>query len=223
MELGGTFCRPFAEFEERLANIKAYLFDWDGVFNNGVKAESGGSPFSEVDAMGTNMLRFGHWLRTGELPAVAIITGEENPVASYLAKREHFHALYFKSTNKLIAFDHFLKSNNLKEDEVAFVYDDVLDLGVARRCGLRLMVYHAAAPLFQGYAMKNDLADYITAHDDHGVREVCELLLGVQEKYDDAIRLRSEFGADYSRYLEVRKQVQTQVYITRENAVTVAQ
>jgi len=73
-ELGGTFCRPFAEFQERLSKIKAYLFDWDGVFNDGVKTASGGSPFSEVDAMGTNMLRFGHWLKTGALPFDVLIT-----------------------------------------------------------------------------------------------------------------------------------------------------
>src|SRR4051812_22453306 len=117
-ELGGRFCRPFAEFKDRLSKIKAYVFDWDGVFNDGVKPDSnraaqGGSPFSEIDSMGTNMLRFGHWMATGELPFVAIITGEENPTAQYLAQREHFHAVYFKSANKLIAFEHFLRENHL--------------------------------------------------------------------------------------------------------------
>jgi len=94
-ELGGTFSRPFAEFKDRLSKIKAYIFDWDGVFNDGVKTVQGGSPFSEIDSMGTNMLRFGHWMKTGELPFVAVITGEENPTAQYLAQREHFHSVYF--------------------------------------------------------------------------------------------------------------------------------
>lgn len=220
--MGGTFCRPFAEFEERLSKIKAYLFDWDGVFNNGIKSESGGSPFSEVDAMGTNMLRFGHWLKSGNLPVVAIITGEENPVAAYLARRENFQALYFKSTNKLIAFEHFLKTHNLTAGEVAFVYDDVLDLGVAQQCGLRIMVNHAASPLFQGYAITHELVDYITAHDDHGVREVCELLLGVMKKYDEAIHCRSTFDRSYSNYLEQRKSVEARIYFTEKNVVTEA-
>src|ERR1700741_965630 len=101
-ELGGTFCRPFAEFKDRLATIKAYIFDWDGVFNDGVKTAQGGSPFSAGDAVGTNMLRLGHWLRHKSLPAVAVITGEENPAAQYLSQRDHFHAVYFKSTNKLV-------------------------------------------------------------------------------------------------------------------------
>ncbi len=214
-ELGGTFCRPFAEFQERLSKIKAYLFDWDGVFNDGVKTASGGSPFSEVDAMGTNMLRFGHWLKTGALPFVGVITGEDNPSAMYLSQRERFHGLYFKSANKLIAFDHFLKLNQLQPNEVAFVYDDVLDLGVAEKCGLRILVKHQASPMFQNYSMKNEIADYITANDNHAVREACELILSALHIYDKTISSRSHFDEIYQRYLSARQQVELKSYIAK--------
>lgn len=215
-KLGGTFCRPFVEFQERLSKIKAYVFDWDGVFNDGIKTAKGGSPFSEVDAMGTNMLRLGHWLKYGELPCVGVITGEDNPTAHYLSQREKFHALYFNATNKLIAFDHFLKSNNLKAEQVAFIYDDVLDLGVAGTCGLRLLVKHAASPLFQHYAINNNRVEYITAHDGHGVREACELILSAFEKYDEAIGHRSVFDAIYQRYLNERQQIKSKIYFIKE-------
>ncbi len=221
--MGGNFCRPFSEFQDRLSKIKAYVFDWDGVFNNGVKTAQGGSPFSEVDAMGTNMLRFGHWLNHGELPFVAVITGEDNPTALYLAQREKFHSLYFKSTNKFIAFDHFLKLHDLKAEEVAFVFDDVLDLGVAERCGLRLLVKHSASPLFQDYAIKNNIVEYITAHDEHGVREVCELILGVTGQYDEAINKRSHFDETYQHYLNLRKKVETKVYVLKDEMVVLVQ
>jgi len=221
--MGGNFSRPFAEFQERLASIKGYLFDWDGVFNDGTKSGQAGSPFSEVDAMGTNMLRFGHWLKTGALPAVAILTGEENPAAQFFARREHFHAGYFKSTNKRIAFEHFLKAHGLRAEEVAFVFDDVLDLGIAARCGLRLLIRHPAAPLFEQYALAQAYADYITAHDRHGVREVCELLLGTLGRYDQAIRARSEFDTTYQNYLAGRQQVQTSLYVTRNESIELMQ
>ena len=220
-ELGGTFCRPFAEFKDRLATIKAYVFDWDGVFNDGVKTAQGGSPFSEVDAMGTNMLRLGHWLRHKSLPAVAVITGEENPAAQYLSQRDHFHAVYFKSTNKLVAFEHFLKANNLKPNEVAFVYDDVLDLGVAEKCGLRFLVRHHASPLFQNYSVKNKISDYITSTDDHAVREVCELVLGVHENYDEAIKKRSHFDEVYQIYLNERNQVTTNKFFLKDGKIEI--
>ncbi len=219
-ELGGTFCRPFAEFKDKLSKIKAYVFDWDGVFNDGVKTAQGGSPFSEIDAMGTNILRFGHWLKTNALPIVAIITGEDNPSAQYLAEREHFHAVYFKSINKFIPFEHFLKTNALQPHEVAFVYDDVLDLGVAEKCGVRLLVKHRATPLFQNYSIKNEIAEYITANDGHAVREVCELLLGTFEKYDEAVHKRSHFDETYQRYLSERSQIQTRIFLSRDGAVT---
>ncbi|HCW07100.1 MAG TPA: phosphatase [Cytophagales bacterium] len=217
-ELGGTFSRPFAEFKNQLALIKAYVFDWDGVFNDGVKTDQG-SPFSEVDAMGTNMLRFGHWLKHGSLPAVAVITGEDNPAAKLLSQRDHFHALYFKSTNKLVAFEHFLQTNSLKASEVAFVYDDVLDLGMAEKCGLRFLVKHHAAPLFQNYSVKNQIADYITSTDDHAVREVCELILGSNGVYDEAIQKRSHFDELYQKYLGERNRVVTQISFIKDGKV----
>ena len=218
-QLGGNFSRPFAEFKEKLSKIKAYLFDWDGVFNNGVKTEQGGSPFSEVDAMGTNMLRFGHWLKNGKLPQVGIITGEDNPSASYLAQREHFHSVYLKSKDKLIAFDHFLKSNQLQPHEVAFVFDDVLDLGVAEKCGLRILVRHRAAPMFLNYSIKNEIVDYITANDDHGVRETCELILSTMDVYDQAIHYRSHFHENYKNYLTIRQSVETKSYLAKRDLI----
>jgi 3-deoxy-D-manno-octulosonate 8-phosphate phosphatase (KDO 8-P phosphatase) len=218
-ELGGNFSRPFAEFKEKLSKVKAYLFDWDGVFNDGVKTAQGGSPFSEVDAMGTNMLRFGHWLKNDNLPVVGIITGEDNPSALYLAQREHFHSVYFKSKDKLISFDHFLKANQLQSHEVAFVFDDVLDLGVAEKCGLRILVKHGAAPIFLNYAIKNEIVDYITAHDDHAVRETCELILSTLEVYDQAISDRSHFHANYKNYLSVRQGVETKTYFTKGDSI----
>ncbi len=99
--LGGIFCRPFAEIESRLSKIKAFIFDWDGVFNDGMKSAVGGSPFSEVDAMGTNMLRFGYFLKNKSMPKVAILTGEENPAAAFLGNRECFHGIYFSSKHFL--------------------------------------------------------------------------------------------------------------------------
>ncbi len=219
--MGGNFCRPFAELKEKLSKVKAYLFDWDGVFNDGVKTAQGGSPFSEVDAMGTNMLRFGHWLKNNKLPVVGIITGEDNPSAMYLAQREHFHSVYLKSKDKLVAFDHFLKSNQLHPNEVAFVFDDVLDLGVAEKCGIRILVKHRAAPMFQNYSIKNEIVDYITANDEHGVRETCELILSTFDVYDQAIRYRSHFHENYKNYLEFRQGIETNSYFTKGDLIEV--
>ena len=222
-ELGGIFCRPFAEIEAKLAKIKAFIFDWDGVFNEGTKSAQGGSPFSEVDAMGTNMLRFGYFLHHNHIPKVAILTGEENPAAAFLGNRECFHGIYFKSTDKRIAFEHFLSTHNLHPEEVAFVFDDVLDLAVAERCGLRFMVRHNGSPLLSHYVIDKDIADYLTGNETHAVREVCELVLGIFGQYQDAIFHRSHFDETYQKYLAARNEVKSQTWVTKDGQVSLLQ
>jgi 3-deoxy-D-manno-octulosonate 8-phosphate phosphatase (KDO 8-P phosphatase) len=218
-QLGGIFCRPFAEIEFKLNSIRAFIFDWDGVFNDGMKSAVGGSPFSEVDAMGTNMLRFGYFLKNQSVPKVAILTGEENPAAAFLGNRECFHGIYFKSTDKRLAFRHFLSEQQLKAEEVAFVFDDVLDLAVAEQCGLRFQVRHAGAPLLQKYSKDKHIADYITATETHAVREVCELILGIFGRYNDAIYHRSQFDETYQKYLTARNQVTPVTWMTKDGIV----
>ena len=134
---GGEFVSPPSVFIDKLKKIKAVLFDWDGVFNDGFKQGNEGSIFSEIDAMGTNLLRFALWKMNGVLPVTAIITGENNPATLQLAQRESFHAVYSRMKNKAEAFGAFTTTYGLKTDEVLFFFDDVLDLSVALQCGCR--------------------------------------------------------------------------------------
>ena len=82
----GTFVNSASDIEKRLSKAKAFIFDWDGVFNNGFKLGQAGSGFSEVDSMGTNLLRYSHHLISGKLPVTAIISGEKNDTAFYFCK-----------------------------------------------------------------------------------------------------------------------------------------
>ena len=96
----GRFLTEPVAIQEKLFQAKAFVFDWDGVFNNGAKNENGSSPFSEVDSMGINMLRFNHYLQRQQNPLAAIITGEKNQAANMFAKREHFHSVYYNIKTK---------------------------------------------------------------------------------------------------------------------------
>jgi 3-deoxy-D-manno-octulosonate 8-phosphate phosphatase (KDO 8-P phosphatase) len=220
LQLGGNFLVSTASFSAKLSNIKAFIFDWDGVFNNGSKTDAG-SPYSEVDSMGINLLRFGHWLRTGNLPTTAIMTGENNQPAFYLAKRERFQAVYFKFANKTIAFQHFLATHNLQAHEVCFCFDDVLDLSVAALCGLRVLVRRDASPLFVQYVKNQQLADYQTANTggNFAVREVAELLLGVLGNYEQAVLKRQNFDADYQNYLAFRNSQVPQFFTVQKEQI----
>ncbi len=210
---GGEFFTPPSVFVGKLAAIKAVLFDWDGVFNAGFKQGEEGSLFSEVDAMGTNLLRYALWKRNGKLPIVAVITGEENPPAQTLATREHFHAVYYKSKNKAKVFSQFCQAHNLQPADVLFFFDDVLDLDVARQCGARIMIARKATPLLKEFAKSNAMVDYLTGGSggDHGLREGCELVMGLVGLYDVVVKERMTFSPDYQLYLEGRQQIETKI------------
>ena len=212
-EQGGVFCISAEEFRDKTQKIKAYIFDWDGVFNDGTKDHEGSSVFSEVDAMGTNLLRFSHFLDK-KMPVTAIMSGEKNSLSFHLGTREHFHSVYFKVKNKLQAFEHFLTTWGLASDEVAFFFDDVLDLGISEQCGLRLLVNQKANPLFRNYVVRNNLADYLTANPggSFAVRELCELIMGARGNFDIVVQQRSHFSSQYETYLTERQLLQTQFY-----------
>lgn len=202
----GKFLTNAGTLQQKLQRVKAFLFDWDGVFNDGEKKENGSSAFSEVDAMATNLLRFNHYLRHQQVPLVAVLSGEKNVSAFTLAEREHFHAVYYKIKHKINALSHFCEAYELQHEEVAFFFDDVLDLSVAARVGLRIMTGRPANPLLLKYAEDHLLADYITANDGgrHGVREGIELLMGLTGQYNETLDHRIQFTAVYQDYLTQR-------------------
>lgn len=222
-EAGGQFRIPPAEFAQRLGKIRAYIFDWDGVFNDGTKRDQQGSSFNEPDSMGINLLRFSHHLRHGSLAYAAIITSEANASAHFLAQREDFSALYFKATNKAKSFAHFLAAHDLQPEEVAFVFDDVLDLAVAAQCGLRIAVHRRANPLFNRYLQAHSLVDYLSAAQPYAIREVCELLVGLHGNYETTVTERRDLSPRYLAYMAERKQRKTAVWTgAGELSVTVA-
>jgi len=210
----GRFLTPAANIQAKLEKIKAYIFDWDGVFNNGQKDESNTSLFNEIDAMGVNLLRFNHYKRKGAMPFFGIITGERNSASHTFADREHIDTVYYKIKHKSIALDHLCNKHNLSPEEILFVFDDVLDLDVAAKVGVRMMVSRPANPLLLKFAEGNKLADYLTANDGntHALREVTELLIGLSGIYDETLNDRIAYNNTYRKYITMRNSLPTEYY-----------
>jgi 3-deoxy-D-manno-octulosonate 8-phosphate phosphatase (KDO 8-P phosphatase) len=200
---------PEPELLRRLSRTKAVLFDWDGVFNDGFKDAEGGSPFSEVGSMGVNLLRFALWLRNGHLPKAAVITGQHNPYAERFAQRERLHGVYMGFTNKPEAFDAFLAQHGLQADEVAFFFDDVLDLPVAARCGLRVMIGSPVTAWLVEQAIARGEVDLITANSggNNGLREATDAVLALLANGAGVIDHRVKYSDTYQRYLGERHAV----------------
>lgn len=212
-QLGGIFLTNSKGIAQKLSHVKAFVFDWDGVFNNASKSENKSSNFNEADSMGINMLRFSHYLLHQQMPYTAIISGEKNEMAFYFSNREHFNASYFKIPNKIEALNHFCESNKIKLDEVCYFFDDVLDLSIAKNCGLRIFINRKANPLFKNYLIKNNLTDYITAHEsgNFAVREACELLIGLNKNYDEVMEERTAYSSNYEKYFNLRQNQITKI------------
>ncbi len=211
-ELGGTFLTDAGALAKRLEAVRALVFDWDGVFNTGAKGQGTNSGFSEADSMGTNMLRYGLWRRDGDLPITAIITGENNPTAESFATREHFHALYPGVANKAEVIGQLCATYRIEQAQIACVFDDINDLGMAAECGVRFLVRRNSSPLLQDFVSRNQYCDYITAAEAGGyaVREIAELILGLMGVFDAVVSSRTGHDADYKEYLSTRQAVVTQ-------------
>ena len=218
---GGNFVTPVEELIQKLAECRAVVFDWDGVFNAGRKGHTSSSGFAEVDSMGTNMLRYGLWRRQGVLPYTAIITGENNESAIGFAEREHLTAVYTGIRSKQHVIEHLCGEHELKPAQIACVYDDINDLPMAEVCGIRFMVRCSASPMFADYVDRHDLCDYVTGAKSGGypVREICELLLGLLDAYDDVVTSRVAFDAEYNQYLEARQSVVTDCYGQQDGVI----
>ena len=201
------------ELQRRAKNIKAVLFDWDGVFNDGWKNIEGGSPFSEVGSMGVNMLRFSLWLKNRFNPPAAVITGQINPQAEKFVQRERLHAIYMGFINKPDAFRVFLRDNGLKAEEVAFFFDDAIDLALAKQCGLRVMIGRSAGMRFTEHVIARGDVDIVTANSggENGLREATEAVIELVGNFTAVFDQRAAYSEGYQRYLQERNTTEPQV------------
>jgi 3-deoxy-D-manno-octulosonate 8-phosphate phosphatase (KDO 8-P phosphatase) len=205
--IGGQFILSPDKIKAKLADIKAFVFDWDGVFNNGFKGENTTGLFSESDSAGLNLMRYSYYRTTKVIPPASIITGENNPAAIFFSKRENFNVVYMQVLNKATAIAHLCSKNNISPSQVACVFDDINDLSMAKVCGLRFMVKKSAAPALEAYAVNNNFCDYITGNeqDKYPIREMCELIMAFNGTYEDSISSRINMDDTYKKFLKQRK------------------
>jgi len=103
----------------------------------------------------------------------AIITARESEAVALRAADLRVGDLVQGCLEKEQAYDDLLEKYGLRDEQVAYVGDDLVDLPAFRRAGLKVAVANARSELKLA-------ADYVTAAAGGGgaVREVVELLLG---------------------------------------------
>ena len=165
-----------ALLNEKAKKIRLLLLDVDGVMTDGgiILDSSGGEikAFNEKDGHGIKLL-----MRAGV--EVGILSGRESPVVTRRAEELGISLVKQRSLNKAGTFREILEERSLKEEEVAYIGDDLTDLPVLRKAGLSAAVADAVEEV------KKE-ADYVTTRPGGrgAVRELIELILKSQDKWD---------------------------------------
>jgi 3-deoxy-D-manno-octulosonate 8-phosphate phosphatase (KDO 8-P phosphatase) len=172
------------EVLDRARKIKLFLMDVDGTLtdggvmlmslpNDGGVAEM--KTFNSQDGMG---LKLAHTMgiRTG------FITGRKSPAVSQRAHELKVEFVYLGQETKMAAFDECLQKAGVREDEVAYMGDDLPDMPVAKRAGLAVAVANAAPEL-------KAIGHYVTRSrgGEGAAREIVELILKAQGRWEEAI------------------------------------
>jgi 3-deoxy-D-manno-octulosonate 8-phosphate phosphatase (KDO 8-P phosphatase) len=118
---------PLKILKERAARIRLVLTDNDGVLtDSGVYYSADGESFKRFsirDGMGVELLR-----NAGI--ASAIITSETSESVRRRAEKLRMPHLYMGITDKRLHLDTIISETKLKLDELAYIGDDVNDLGI---------------------------------------------------------------------------------------------
>ena len=126
--------------------------------------------FHSRDGLG---IRLAHdaGIRTG------IISGRGSPVVAYRARELGMHFLRQDARLKLGPYREILKESGLKDHEVCFIGDDLVDLPILIRVGL-------AVGVNGGHPLLRQHVDYVTQSPGGlgAVRETVELILAAQGK-----------------------------------------
>ena len=166
--------------KRKLKQIKMVLFDVDGVLSNGaityldngVEVKS----FHVQDGMGITLARMAG-LKTG------IITGRESQAVKKRAEELKIDVLSQGSFNKLDPYLNISKQFSLKDEEICYIGDDILDIPVLDRVGFSVAVANAREEV-------KAICDYVTVSPggSGAVREVIDLILKRQGIFEQLLK-----------------------------------
>lgn len=153
----------------RLAGIRLLLLDVDGVLSDGRIV---------YDARGTEIKTFdvkdGHGIKMLQKAGieVGIITGRQSEVVTVRAAELGIEILYQGISDKAVPYREILGRLGLRNDEVAYLGDDVVDLPILSRVGFAAATADAVEDI-------KPYVHYVTtrAGGRGAVREICDLIL----------------------------------------------
>ncbi len=167
--------------QERAQKIKLLILDVDGVITDGrIIYDSKGRDlklFDVHDGLGVYLLkRMG--IRT------ILITAKGSKAIKPRAKDMQVDKVYENIFPKTKIYEKILKDYGISDDEVCFVGDDLVDIGILKKVGLPVAVLNACPEV-------KESSLYITQQKGGrgAVREVTEFILKAQNKWQEALKI----------------------------------
>jgi 3-deoxy-D-manno-octulosonate 8-phosphate phosphatase (KDO 8-P phosphatase) len=168
------------ELKEKAGRVKLLLLDVDGVLTDGrIIYDSRGRDmkfFDVHDGMGVYLLK-----KAG-IPTV-LITAKGSRAINPRARDMQVAEVFADISPKTAALEKILKRYGVSTDELCFAGDDLVDLCLMQRVGFPVAVFNACPEIKQAAA-------YITIREGGrgAVREVAELILKAQGKWQEALK-----------------------------------
>ena len=170
-----------SQIADKIKKIRLLILDVDGVLTDGrIIYDSKGrdSKFFDVhDGLGVYLLR-----RWGIKTILITAKGSKTikPRARDMRVEEYYEDVFPKTK----VLDKILNKHNVSKEEICFIGDDLVDLSIMKAVGFPVAVANASQDI-------KAAAGYVTQKSGGrgAVREVAELILKTQGKWDEAVRI----------------------------------
>lgn len=165
---------------DRASKIRLVIMDVDGVLTDGrIIYDNFGDElkfFDVQDGFGVALLRYAD-IKT------AIVTAKKSKIVKRRAKEMGIASLHMNVMDKGRVYYELIKKYGLGHENVCCIGDDILDVPMMKKSGFAVSVPNAVSEVKQ-------IAHYITQRPGGrgAVREVAELILKSQQKWEDLTR-----------------------------------
>ncbi len=172
-----------AEVKRRAKKIRLLLMDVDGTLTNGTVCLQG-FPDGSVAEMKVFNAHDGAGVKLASIVGLrsGVITGRNSPALTQRAREMGVKFVFQGQARKTSAYEEILKRAGVRDEEVAYLGDDLPDLPLLGRAGLAVAVGDAAVEVKRA-------AHYVTrANGGEGAaRELVELILKAQGRWEESI------------------------------------
>ena len=164
---------------ERLKKIRCLLMDVDGVLTDGkLHFTSDGQEFKSFDVQDGHAISMAN--RAGLL--LGLVSGRPSKATEQRAAELGLKIVKQSPVNKMEMVDDIKREHGLRDEEIAFIGDDLVDLPVLRQVGFSVAVPNAVDEV-------RKIAHYTTNRHggDGAVREVIEMILKARGLWEGVV------------------------------------